>query len=105
MKLNRLIWIGLTTTVVGIVVSVFLLIRADRPLPATVNGDAVMQAIHAFCLDRQARHQPLPASLALGQLVDAGFLRESDLGSVGVREYIVYLDPKSGFVIMHFPHP
>ena len=109
MKFKRLLLIAGLPVVATSAIGIALLIYFGEPhaIPA-INGEAVTEAVHRYCVSQESRHLPLPIRLTLGDLVDAGFLRDADLGSPVARDYEIPLraltEGSSPITIMHFPY-
>lgn len=62
-----------------------------QKLPPQIDGAPVVEGVMAFCFDRATQGLPLPASVSLRQLIDAGFMSSKFVQASGMDGLQVWL--------------
>ena len=86
-RIGILIGVG-ALTVIGLILAGYWKQKAT----VLVDGAPVVEAVRAFCVDRTAKGLPLPASVSLGQLLDAGFISSKFAQASGMDGLQVWLN-------------
>ena len=73
-----------------------------------VDGAPLVEGVRAFCVDRATRGLPLPASVSLKQLMDAGFISSTFAQASGMDGLQVWLnadEARAGSILCSVQRP
>jgi hypothetical protein len=75
---RRVVLLGVVAVVVGVLAFVWYKTGLETRAPSFANAPRLIEALQAFSKNRMANKLPLPESIALKDLVAAGYLSNED---------------------------